>query len=129
MAYGYIGVTLSKVLKSHVDMVDVNNRAIHLAEMNIKNNKVDSYAFYSDAYESITISMTLQILPLGQGKKWFTRSFLEQKTISKVMVSSGLLFEKNQGAEKCVKRFRISFHEMKIMDRSKGFYSIKAKKR
>ncbi len=52
--YGFIGIALAKILDSHADMVDVNKRAIHLAEINIKNNKVDSYAFLSNAYESVT---------------------------------------------------------------------------
>ena len=28
--YGFIGISLSKLLHSHVDMVDVNNRCLHL---------------------------------------------------------------------------------------------------
>ena len=36
--YGFIGITLSKILNSEVLMVDVNKRAVHLCERNIKEN-------------------------------------------------------------------------------------------
>ena len=36
--YGPIGIYLSKVFNIPVDMVDVNKRAIHLCNMNIKEN-------------------------------------------------------------------------------------------
>ena len=39
--YGFIGIVLSKILDSTVDMVDVNKRALHLTQMNIKNMKVN----------------------------------------------------------------------------------------
>ena len=37
---GFIGIMLSKLKNITFDMVDVNNRAIHLTNMNIKSNKV-----------------------------------------------------------------------------------------
>ena len=41
--YGFIGIVLSKVLNKHVDMFDINKRAIHLCEMNINiNNNNDN---------------------------------------------------------------------------------------
>ena len=128
--YGYIGVTLSKVLKSHVDMVDVNNRAIHLAEMNIKNNKVDSYAFYSDAYESITnkYDMIVTNPPIRAGKEVVYKILLGAKDYLKGDGELWFVIRKNQGAKSALKDLESSY-EMKIMDRSKGFYSIKAKKR
>ena len=53
--YGVIGIILSSFFHLKVDMVDVNKRAIHLAKMNIKENKiVAASVFYSDAYENVT---------------------------------------------------------------------------
>ena len=51
--YGFIGVTLSKIMNSYVDMIDVNKRAVHLSNINIKNNNVNANAFISNIYENI----------------------------------------------------------------------------
>ena len=69
--YGFIGISLSKLLHSHVDMVDVNNRCLHLATQNIKNNKVDAFAFYSDALDSVNKKYDLIVTnpPIRAGKK------------------------------------------------------------
>ena len=68
--YGFIGISLSKLLNCKFDMVDVNNRAIHLANMNIKNNKVDAKAFYSDALSNIDKNYDLIVTnpPIRAGK-------------------------------------------------------------
>ena len=34
--YGFIGIVISQITNSYVDMVDVNLRAMHLAEINSK---------------------------------------------------------------------------------------------
>ena len=45
--YGTIGIIISKITGSFVDMVDVNKRSLHLTEMNIKKNKVCLYKISS----------------------------------------------------------------------------------
>ena len=50
---GFLGITISKIMDSNVDMIDVNNRAIHLTNMNIKENKVDAKVWNSNIYESV----------------------------------------------------------------------------
>ena len=39
--YGVIGIVLNKLTGANVDMVDVNLRALHLTEMNMKENKME----------------------------------------------------------------------------------------
>ena len=51
--YGFIGITLAKIINANVVMVDVNKRAVHLAEMNIKENKVDAKVIESNIYENV----------------------------------------------------------------------------
>ncbi len=69
--YGFIGVTLSKILKVHVDMSDINKRAIHLCKMNIEENKVDAEVVESNIYEKINNKYDLIITnpPTHAGKK------------------------------------------------------------
>ena len=35
--YGFIGISISIITNSYVDMIDINKRAVHLAKRNIKN--------------------------------------------------------------------------------------------
>ena len=52
--YGFIGICISIINDSYVDMIDVNKRAIHLTKRNIK--KYDNFkgsAFISDAYNEV----------------------------------------------------------------------------
>ena len=51
--YGLIGVTISRIMDSQVDMIDVNKRAIHLSELNIKNNYAKANVFESYIYENV----------------------------------------------------------------------------
>ena len=51
--YGLIGVSTSIIMESYVDMIDVNIRAIHLSNINIKNMKANALAFESNIYENI----------------------------------------------------------------------------
>ena len=49
--YGTIGIILSTFFSLNTDMIDINKRAVHLAELNIKENKVQNCkAFVSDIY-------------------------------------------------------------------------------
>ena len=47
--YGFIGISLAKIKNTNSTMVDVNKRAVHLAKMNIKNNKIEN----ATAFESL----------------------------------------------------------------------------
>ena len=52
--YGVFGIVLNKLTSCHVDMVDVNLRALHLAKRNIDLNKVkDINVFESNCYENV----------------------------------------------------------------------------
>ena len=66
--YGFIGITLSKLLNKHVEMFDVNKRAVHLCKMNIELNKVDANVDVSNVYENVsgkfepTIPITINMM-------------------------------------------------------------------
>ena len=69
--YGFIGIVISTVNKSKVDMIDVNKRAVHLTNRNIKKYKdIDARAFISDAYENIDTKYDVIITnpPIRVGK-------------------------------------------------------------
>ena len=76
--YGIIGIIINKITGASVHMVDVNLRALHLADMNIELNKCENvYAYESNCYETvdekfIEYVFTLTLKPevkLGKYKK------------------------------------------------------------
>ena len=127
--YGYIGVTLSKILNSHVDMIDVNKRAIHLAEMNIKNNKVDAKAFLSNCYEAVTNNYDLIVTnpPIRAGKEVVYEILREAKSHLKENGELWFVIRKDQGAKSAYKDMG-AFYQLEISEKSKGFYIFRAKK-
>lgn len=121
--YGFIGITLSKVLDKHVDMVDINKRAVHLCDMNISINKVDAKVFLSNIYECVTNKYDLIITnpPIRAGKE-ILYEFLKGG-ISRLNKNGNLYFviSKDQGA-KSVKSELEEICEVEVIDKSKGFW-------
>jgi len=126
--YGFIGITLSKLLNKHIDMVDINKRAVHLCEMNIKANKVDATVWESDIYEKIDNKYDLIISnpPIRAGKETlykFLKGGLERLNKDGEL---WFVISKDQGA-KSVKKELEKISTVEIVDKSKGFYVFLAK--
>jgi 16S rRNA (guanine1207-N2)-methyltransferase len=66
--------------------------------------------------------------PIRAGKEVVYKILLGAKDYLKSDGELWFVIRKNQGAKSALKDLE-TYYEMKIMDRSKGFYSIKAKKR
>ncbi|MEG0794366.1 MAG: methyltransferase [Bacilli bacterium] len=128
--YGYIGVVLGSILNISVDMVDVNKRAVHLAELNVKNNKVNASVYESDIYSNVLKKFDIVITnpPIRAGKK-VVLGFLVD-AIDKLNPDGELWFvmRKDQGV-KSINKVLENTYNLEIIEKSKGFYVIKAKKR
>lgn len=126
--YGFIGITLSKLLNKHVDMVDINKRAVHLCKMNIEKNKVDCTAWESNIYDNVDGKYDLIITnpPIRAGKD-VLMSFLKGG-LERLNKDGELWFviNKDQGA-KSVKKELEKISECQVLDKSKGFWVILAK--
>ena len=126
--YGFIGIVLSKVLSSKVDMIDINTRAIHLTEKNIKLNKVNAKAFISNAYENIQTKYDLIITnpPIRAGKKIVLNILKNAKDFLLENGELWLVIRKDQGAKSILKDLN-SLYKTTLVQKSKGFYIISAK--
>lgn len=52
--YGFIGCVIGKINGGSIDMVDVNNRALHLSKMNQKENEITNLnIFSSNIYDGV----------------------------------------------------------------------------
>lgn len=127
--YGYIGITLSKIMESNVDMIDINRRAIHLANINIKNNKVNANAFISNIYENINGKYDVIITnpPIRAGKVVYMNII---ENAAKYLKDDGELWfvmNKDHGAKSTIEKIK-NVYDVNIVNKSKGFFVILCKK-
>ena len=125
--YGFIGITIAKVNNSHVDMIDVNKRAVHLCKKNIESNKVNANAFISDAYENISGEYDAIITnpPIRAGKQKVLEILIGAK---KHLKKEGCLYyviRKDQGAKSITKTLE-SEYKIELIEKNKGFFVYKA---
>lgn len=69
--YGFLGICISVINNSYVDMIDVNKRAVHLTKRNIKKyENFNGKAFLSDAYSEVNDKYDIVITnpPIRVGK-------------------------------------------------------------
>ena len=126
--YGFIGITLSKILNNDVDMVDINKRAIHLCQMNIKENNVEAKVFESNIYENVVEKYDVIVTnpPIRAGKKVVLEILLKAKEFLNIDGELWFVIRKDQGAKSIAKELENTYN-LEILEKSKGFYIFKAK--
>ena len=125
--YGFMGIVLSKKMGASIDMIDVNARAVHLAEKNIKENKIEGRAFLSDAYQEIKDSYDVIVTnpPIRAGKETVLRILRDAKLHLNKNGSLWFVIRKDQGAKSIMKNIS-DIYNLNIEEKSKGFYIILA---
>lgn len=128
--YGFIGIALSRILNIHVDMADINKRAVHLCKMNIDENKVDAFVFESNIYENIDNKYDLIITnpPIRVGKEILLKFLIDGFNHLNNDGELWFVINKNQGAKSIIKEVE-KYGICEIIDKSKGFYVVSTKKR
>lgn len=126
--YGFIGLTIAKVMESEVDLVDINKRAIHLTNMNIKKNKIDAKTFISDAYESVTSKYDVIITnpPIRAGKSTYMKIINDSFNYLNENGELWFVMRNNHGVKTIYKELSKRI-KTEIIVKNKGFYVIMAK--
>ena len=125
--YGVFGIVLNKVLSCQVDMVDVNLRALHLCDLNIKENKCTNIkAFESNCYENIISKYSCIITnpPIRAGKKIVYEIVMNARNYLEKDGKLFLVIRKEQGAKSLIADLK-EFYNVEILNRKKGFFIIK----
>ena len=128
--YGVLGIVLNSLTSCNVDMVDVNLRALHLSEINIKENKCKNInVFESDCYENINSKYSCIITnpPIRAGKKIVYDMVMNAKDY---LEKDGILFlviRKEQGAKSLIIDLK-EIYNVEVINKKKGFFIIKCKK-
>ena len=127
--YGVIGIILSSFFDITFDMIDVNKRAIHLSEMNIKENNVSMVnAFYSDIYSCINKKYDTIVSnpPIRAGKEIVYKILFEAKDHLKEDGTLYFVMNKDQGAKSAINDLS-KVAKVEVIKKNKGFFVIKCK--
>ena len=131
--YGPIGLSIAKALPERfVHMMDINTRAIALAEKNAQVNGVQNVRiFESDGLASVGDVKAAAILtnpPIRAGKETIFRFYDESY---EKLVEGGelwIVIQKKQGAPSTVSHLEELFSEVDVVEKKKGYWIIRAKK-
>lgn len=126
--YGYMGIVIGGVFGCCIDLVDVNKRAVHLSERNIKLNNVKGRAFISNAYESVKNKYKYIITnpPIRAGKDVVLDILANAKGHLEDGGELWFVINKDQGA-KSIKKIMDECYKVEVVAKSKGFFVFCAK--
>ena len=125
--YGVFGIVINKLTSCRVDMVDVNLRAIHLSQINIKENHCDNInVFESNAYENVSSKYTSIITnpPIRAGKKIVYEIVMNARNYLEDNGNLFLVIRKEQGAKSLIRDLE-KIYSVKVLNKKKGFYILK----
>ncbi len=121
--YGPIGIVIAKLTTCSVEMIDINKRAVHLAKMNILENKVNAKAFVSDGYSEVQNKYDYIITnpPIRIGKKNLYDLLIKAKEYLNKEGIIYLVIRKEQGAKSLI--FDMGkYYNVSILGKKKGFF-------
>lgn len=128
--WGAIGVSLAKANPDcRVVMADVNRRALQLSRDNLERNKTQAEVIESDGMAAVldrTFDAVVTNPPIRAGKQVIYKMFADAAAHLKEGGALYLVIRKQQGAESCVKYLKTLFAQVEKLDKSGGFWVLKA---
>ena len=128
--WGVIGISIArKWPETRVTMADVNTRALDLSRENAKRNRAEVTCAESDgmaAFEGKSFDAVVTNPPIRAGKQVIYRMFADTAKCLKPDGALYLVIRKQQGAESCMKYLQTIYARVEKLDRSGGFWVLKA---
>ena len=128
--WGAIGVAVAKANKgARVVMADVNHRALGLAWENCARNGVTAEVIESDGMSAVMGRRFTAVVtnpPIRAGKQVIYKMFADAAASLTEDGALYLVIRKQQGAESCVKYLKTLFGSVEKLDKSGGFWVLKA---
>ena len=123
--YGPIGIYIAKKTNLKIDMIDINKRALNLANKNSKINNVNTNIFESNIYSNVVKKYDYIISnpPIRVGKEILYKILLGAKEFLKSNGQLWIVINKDQGAKTVSKELE-KYYSVEIVEKSKGFYII-----
>ena len=131
--YGTIGITLKKCFpNSEIHMVEINPRAMELAQINAQKNGCDVTIFESDVYSNVSANNYTDIVtnpPIRAGKQVIYKIFEEAYDHLNIGGCLWVVIRKNHGAQSAKKFIESKFGNCEILRKEKGYYILKSEKK
>ena len=128
--WGVIGISIArKWPEARVTMADINNRALDLSRENAKRNRADVTCAESDGMEAFRGKQFDAVVtnpPIRAGKQVIYKMFADAAECLKPGGALYLVIRKQQGAESCMKYLQTIYPLVEKLDRSGGFWVLKA---
>ena len=128
--WGVIGVSIARKWPgTRVTMADVNTRALDLSRENAKRNRAEVTCVESDgmaALEGRTFDAVVTNPPIRAGKQVIYKMFADAAKSLKPGGALYLVIRKQQGAESCMKYLQTLYTHVEKIDKSGGFWVLKA---
>ena len=128
--WGVIGVSIARKWPgTRVTMADVNTRALDLSRENAKRNRAEVTCVESDgmaALEGRTFDAVVTNPPIRAGKQVIYKMFADAAKSLKPGGALYLVIRKQQGAESCMKYLQTLYAHVEKIDKSGGFWVLKA---
>lgn len=129
--YGPIGMALAHQTEHSVEMIDVNNRAVTLAQENAKRNNIEADIHQSNIYENVHQKEYAAIVsnpPIRAGKKVVHQILSEAEPLLKIGGTLTIVIQKKQGAPSAKSKMEEVFGNAEIVAKDKGYYIIRSTK-
>lgn len=126
--YGPLGLTLAKVYKLDVTMIDINNRAVDLARQNAQKNGVEAEIFQSNIYKEVKgqFDYIISNPPIRAGKAVVHEIITGAKDYMYKGGRLTIVIQKKQGAPSAKKRMEEVFGNCQIIKKDKGYYILES---
>ena len=128
--WGVIGIAVArKWPETRVTMADVNTRALDLSRENAKQNRADVSCIESGGMAALagrTFDAVITNPPIRAGKQVIYRMFADAAKSLNPGGALYLVIRKQQGAESAIKYLQTIFGSVEKLDRSGGFWVIRA---
>lgn len=131
--YGPIGLALAYGTGRKVEMIDVNNRAVALAQDNAKRNGLEGQTdiHQSNIYEELhqdTYAAIVTNPPIRAGKQVVHQILADAEPLLKTGGTLTAVIQKKQGAPSAKKKMEEVFGNAEIVSKDKGYYILRSVK-
>ena len=128
--YGPIGLSLAYAWHREVEMVDVNERALALAQKNATRNQIENVDIHvSNIYENVHQNQYAAIIsnpPIRAGKKVVHTILADSYDLLAPGGTLTVVIQKKQGAPSAQKKMQEVFGNAEILKKDKGYYIIQS---
>lgn len=130
--YGPIGLSLQKATGRQVEMIDINERAVDLAQRNAQRNQITAVDIHqSNLYQEVHEAPFAAIVsnpPIRAGKTVVHEILTGAEDLLLPGGSLTVVIQKKQGAPSAKKKMQEVFGNCEIVTKDKGYYILRSVK-